>query len=350
VDDLLGDWFRSGGFAGCAAFVVQVQCGSGFPEMLFTDDLNGANGLRFEGGNGLVGLSRSVSAAGDCYGDEFADLVVSAPSPVDDLLQNGGAYLISCEDQTAPAPPPDPSDPAGRRVPDRKAIVQSNNPFDGAGTAVAGVDDLNADSLNDFVFGEPNGDFGGALPQTEEQFNNGAVVVLFDGAEHAEAGCAWFRTRQGSCPNTTSGSTARQAKRIDGERPFDLLGSAVAIIGDVNGDGIDDFSLAAPQAMDPHGLFPVQVAGASGNGAVYVIYGRAGGPGGDLAALSVGTGFRIDGVEGEAGTFGADVATRATLTATVWRTSRSRRVPRAARSPKNPASSIAFPPTNVRRR
>jgi hypothetical protein len=53
----------------------------------------------------------------------------------------------------------------------------------------------------------------------------------------------------------------------------DGIGAALAALGDVNGDGFDDFAIGAPDA-------------ASGNGAVYIVFGRADLDGFELGALA----------------------------------------------------------------
>jgi hypothetical protein len=85
-------------------------------------------------------------------------------------------------------------------------------------------------------------------------------------------------------PNTKSLDSA-SSLRVDGAGIGDEAGSAVATLGDVNGDGIDDFAVGAPHA--DNNARPE-------SGSVYVIYG--GGPGGTLDLASLGSrGYRIDG-------------------------------------------------------
>ena len=73
-------------------------------------------------------------------------------------------------------------------------------------------------------------------------------------------------------------STARNGFRLDGIDAYDYSGVSVAGAGDVNGDGIDDLIIGAPDA-DPGGRY---AAGES-----YVVFGSAAGFAAslDLAAL-----------------------------------------------------------------
>ena len=76
--------------------------------------------------------------------------------------------------------------------------------------------------------------------------------------------------------------------RLIGEDDLgDDFGSAVSSVGDINGDGIDDFAIGAAGA-DPNG---------DSSGATYIVYGKANGFNANinLGNLDVGDGFRIAG-------------------------------------------------------
>lgn len=73
--------------------------------------------------------------------------------------------------------------------------------------------------------------------------------------------------------------------RIDGAAPNDGAGSAIAPAGDVNGDGIGDVIVGAPDAGNEGRLF---------SGSAYVVFGRTSPGTVDLANLGA-NGFRIDG-------------------------------------------------------
>ncbi len=133
----------------------------------------------------------------------------------------------------------------------------------GAGGSVAIIGDINADGFDDFAITGPNFDFG-----------TGRVYVVFGSA--------------GSAPLTVPLDSLDETQGfiVDAVSRFDGL-ATVAGVGDMNGDGIDDFAIGATN------LFANQ----PGVAKVYVIFGHSDGFGAsfDLAGLDGANGFRIDG-------------------------------------------------------
>src|SRR5215207_3480880 len=121
------------------------------------------------------------------------------------------------------------------------------------GTAVAPAGDVDGDGVDDVVVGAPRYDAG-------KETNTGAAWVLFG-------------TGEGD-PESRSVAAAR-GFRIDGAAAFDTAGAAVAGIGDVNGDGLDDVLVGAPLA---------DAGERKDAGAAYVVLGRADTEPVDLAA------------------------------------------------------------------
>ena len=92
----------------------------------------------------------------------------------------------------------------------------------------------------------------------------------------------------------TMALSTEPALRIDGATAGENAGASVARIGDLNGDGRDDYAIGAPKAGTV--LAPVGANAKLHSGSVYVVYGRSATTGTvDLASLSSSQGYRIDG-------------------------------------------------------
>jgi hypothetical protein len=158
------------------------------------------SGLAFYG---LIG--GSVSAIGDVDGDGRGDVLVGA---------NSEAFVVDAD---------------GNTLYDLKGSG-------GFGVTVAGVGDLDGDGVNDFLIAEPDVDVynskGGLLSGA------GSVVVY-------------------------SGATGLVIRTDDGHHAFDHLGTALAKLGDLDGDGVDDYLAASGAAIGNQGVVRV-ISGATG--------------------------------------------------------------------------------------
>jgi len=174
-------------------------------------------------------LGRAVSDAGDVNGDGFDDIVVGASdSDPGGKLNAGSAYVYS------------------------GATGGLIYQFDGGsagnsfGRHVEGAGDVNGDGFDDIIIGAPAAD-------PKWNLSDAGSVYVF------------------------SGATGSMIYHYDGSNAFDRLGSSVAGLGDIDGDGFDDFAASAPYA-DPNGIYA--------GGSVFVYSGATGG----LI-------YRVDGVE-----------------------------------------------------
>ncbi len=123
---------------------------------------------------------------------------------------------------------------------------------DSFGASVGRAGDVNGDGVDDLIVGAP---FAGP-----PGVDRGAAYVLYG------------RTGAYTATISSAGLDGSNGFRIDGDAPGGTAGVAAAGAGDVDGDGVDDVVVGAPDA-EPHG---------SRSGAAYVVFGGAGGGGGGL--------------------------------------------------------------------
>jgi len=138
---------------------------------------------------------------------------------------------------------------------------------DFSGGSVSAAGDLNGDGIGDVIIGAPDADPNGS--------NSGSSYVVF-GSSAGFSSSLQLSTLGGS-----------NGFRLDGAAGNDRSGGSVSAAGDVNGDGIDDVIIGAPDA-DPNG---------SNSGSSYVVFGSSAGFASFLAlsALDGSNGFRLDG-------------------------------------------------------
>ena len=173
----------------------------------FSGDLN--NGDQF---------GSAIAGPGDLESDGVRDLAVGAPYMDGDGTDRGGIWILFMDDNG--------------RVDLEQKISGNSGGFDGNlddgdlfGSALAGIGDLNGDGAFDLVAGAPQDDEGGS--------DRGAVWGLF---------------------LNDQGRVRDEQKIADGAGGFsgdlddsDRFGSAVAEIGDVDGDGVPDLAVGVPQ-------------------------------------------------------------------------------------------------------
>ncbi|MEM8617185.1 MAG: integrin alpha, partial [Pseudomonadota bacterium] len=141
------------------------------------------------------------------------------------------------------------------------------------GIDVDGIGDVNGDGIDDFAIG------------ARKAFSNaGATYVVYGGQNLSTIDVSTMTTSQGYT--------------ITGANAGDFSGRAFDGIGDVNGDGLDDFIIGASGG---------DASGQSDTGIAYVVYGAATRSSFNLANLAPQDGFRLTG-DGSNARLGSDVS------------------------------------------
>ncbi len=204
-----------------------------------------------------------LASVGDLDGDGVPDLIVGAPATSSDDFYGVGSVLAF-------------SGATGELL--FAFLGEEGGTY--MGSAVAGVGDLDGDGVPEIAMGTPygsgSGPYGGGVV-TIRSGSDGTLLDEFDGSAsgdylgraiagmgdldgdgvpdlllgasnaspggRAEAGLVQVR----------SGATGEILRQLDGAEASAFFGQAVANVGDLDGDGVDDFAVAAPSAS-PSGM------------------------------------------------------------------------------------------------
>ena len=187
--DLDGDGFRE--VVVGAPFVSTTIFNGGAACVLSGRDFSRMQTLSGVIGNGQFG--KSVCWCGDVDGDGLADLAVGAPNAWFGAVPTVYVYSSATWSQL-------------------RVLQGSSITFDAFGTALADAGDLNGDGVDDLLVGAPQSDANGALSGSMLVYSgsDGSLLWSIDGAAHSE------------------------------------LGTSLAAVGDLNGDGYVDIAVGEP--------------------------------------------------------------------------------------------------------
>lgn len=202
------------------------------------------------GKSGAVLAKFAGREAGDAFGVEIANVRDIDGDGKDDLLVGapgmGRAYVLSGKD--------------GKEL----RVVGSGDTRDDFGEAVCGLGDVDGDGVPDFAVGAPSESIGGRahlysgkdghelrvlgpVGQCERLwFGNGiAAAGDLDGDGRADVLVGSDMDSDVGCARIYSSATGKMLLVIRGEqRMFDHFGAALDRLGDVDGDGVDDYLVA----------------------------------------------------------------------------------------------------------
>ena len=198
-----------------------------------------------EGGVAINGHRQSrgsvIAGAGDVNGDGLADLVIGIPTAD---FGAGRSYVVFGRPGTQPIDLQDVG--AG----DRGFMINGRNEYDASGAAVAAAGDVNGDGLDDVLIGAP------ANYWKYAYFGLGFTYVIF--------GRTTTEPVKLSDVDHGSGGFVMYGEGVS----YDRSGWSVASAGDINGDGLADVLIGAPNAhSEPYD------AGYYG-GRAYVVFGK----------------------------------------------------------------------------
>ncbi|EDX82844.1 FG-GAP repeat domain protein [Synechococcus sp. PCC 7335] len=235
----------------------------GFAPSLELSALDGSNGFVLNGIDDGDSSGSSVSSAGDVNGDGFDDLIIGAPGADPNGNNRAGESYVVFGSEGGFAPSLELSALDGSNG----FVLNGIGAFNSSGRSVSSAGDVNGDGLDDLIIGASSGN----------TYVGESYVV--------------FGSEEGFAPSL-------ELSALDGSNGFvlngiddgDASGRSVSSAGDVNGDGIDDLVIGAPNA-DPN---EIRSAGES-----YVVFGFEGGfaPSLELSALDGSNGFVIEGID-----------------------------------------------------
>ena len=186
--------------------------------------LNGSNGFVLIGQNAGDNSGYSASGAGDINGDGIADLVVGAYS----AASNAGKTYVIFGSNARWSSAISLSSLNGANG----FVLNGISANDLSGVCVSGAGDINGDGIADLVV---------SATGPSESLNAGSTYVIFG----SKAG--WSSPISLSILNGANGFV------LNGENANDFSGTSVSGAGDINGDGIADLVVGAPEASTSAG-------------------------------------------------------------------------------------------------
>jgi len=249
-------------------YVVFGKSG-GFDATLNLSQLNGSNGFVLNGIDFGDGSGDPVSGAGDINGDGIDDLIIGADRANPNGKYRAGETYVVFGNQGGFDASVDLSQLNGSNG----FVINGIDFRDFSGYSVSGAGDINGDGIDDLIIGASSADPNG-------NYRAGETYIVFGNQGGFDASVDLSQL---------NGSNGFVLNGIDQR---DTSGRSVSGAGDINGDGIDDLIIGAPEA-DPNGI--------SAAGETYIVFGNANRPpqldlNGDMAGTDFATFLTLPGV------------------------------------------------------
>ncbi|MEO1612231.1 MAG: hypothetical protein AAFU55_07740, partial [Pseudomonadota bacterium] len=283
------------------AYVV-FGASDGLPDLIDPDGLDGTNGFVVSGADNFDELGSNFTGVGDFNGDGVDDFLVSDRAQFENYAEGflTKSYLIFGTDEGFP------EDLSAAEIDGTNGIVIAGprtSDFAFSELAISSAGDLNGDGFDDLIVSSGDAyvtvnvyNYETQEFDTEYRAAGGAFVVfgtddpigdlgLYQGAGNPAA--AFY-------VNDVDASTGVFISAPNGVNPpYASVGRAIAAVGDVNGDGVDDIAVNSGNVRDfDYGTYG-QVTGDQ----VHIIFGSTTGlPASiDLSTLDGTNGFTVTG-------------------------------------------------------